>query len=212
MLDSYSISIIEDDANFLEAIVMMVDQEANLHILNTYSNTEEALENFSEAVADIVMVDINLPKMSGIQCVANLKIKHPKTLFLMCTSSEDSDKIFASLQAGASGYILKTDGINKITGAIYELLDGGSPMSASIARKVVESFNRITIKNNMLQDLTLRETEVLDLLAKGLLSKEVADLLNVSTGTIRKHIQHIYEKLHVNTRVEAVNLYLKREA
>ena len=128
----------------------------------------------------------------------------------MCTSYEDDDKIFQSLKAGASGYILKTDGPVKIINALNELFEGGSPMSSSIARKVVASFSKVDASNINVETLTSREREILDSLARGRMNKEVAAELEISIGTVRKHIQHIYEKLHVNTRVEAVNLYLKR--
>ena len=131
-------------------------------------------------------------------------------LFLMCTAYEDNEKIFDSLKAGASGYILKTEGPGKILDALDEMLAGGSPMSSSIARKVVASFASAVDQNPAIEVLSDREKEVLDNLAKGLIGKEVADALNISSGTVRKHVQNIYKKLHVNTRVEAVNLYLKR--
>ena len=131
-------------------------------------------------------------------------------LFLMCTAYEDNDKIFSSLKAGASGFILKSDGPAKIMEALSEMLKGGSPMSSSIARKVVGSFKQLEAVHELVHTLTEREKETLNLLAVGLMNKEVADKLNISAATVRTHIQHIYEKLHVNTRVEAVNMYLKR--
>lgn len=131
-------------------------------------------------------------------------------LFLMCTAYEDNDKIFDSLKAGATGYILKTEGPKKIIEALDDLIAGGSPMSSSIARKVVASFTQMGKENALIETLSDREKEVLDQLAKGLIGKEVADRLDISWGTVRKHVQNIYKKLQVNTRVEAVNLYLKR--
>jgi DNA-binding NarL/FixJ family response regulator len=159
---------------------------------------------------DAVLMDINLPGSSGITCVASLKNLFPKMLFLMCTAYEDNDKIFNSLKAGASGYILKSEGPAKIMEALAEMLLGGSPMSSSIARQVVNSFKQQEVKNEMVMILTDREKSVLDLLAKGMMNKEVAGELDISPATVRTHIQRIYEKLQVNTRVEAVNLYLKR--
>jgi len=140
-------------------------------------------------------------------------------LFMMCTAYEDNEKIFDSLKAGASGYILKTEGPQKILEALEDIIAGGSPMSSSIARKVVASFNSMGTENSMVEALSDREKEVLEHLAKGLIGKdlakgligkEVADALNISWGTVRKHVQNIYKKLQVNTRVEAVNLYLNR--
>ncbi len=208
--EKHYISIIEDDPQFLEALLMLIDVDNSLQVISSFTNAEQALEDIGNNLPDVVIVDINLPKLNGIQCLASLKAQFPKLLFLICSSYEDGDKIFESLKAGASGYILKTDGATKITTAIKDLLDGGSPMSAQIARKVVESFNANQAKNLELTALTKKEIAVLELLSKGFLSKEVADGLSMSTGTVRKHIQHIYEKLHVNTRVEAVNLFLKR--
>jgi len=130
--------------------------------------------------------------------------------FLMCTAYEDNEKIFSSLKAGASGYILKSEGPGKILAALDEMLTGGSPMSGSIARKVVNSFSAFSAKDQLIQELTDREREILNLIATGLMNKEVAAKLFISTATVKTHIQHIYEKLQVNTRVEAVNLYLNR--
>jgi len=159
---------------------------------------------------DVVLMDINLPGASGISCVNALKTMFPQMLFMMCTAYEDNEKIFDSLKAGASGYILKTEGPQKILEALEDIIAGGSPMSSSIARKVVASFNSMGTENSMVEALSDREKEVLEHLAKGLIGKEVADALNISWGTVRKHVQNIYKKLQVNTRVEAVNLYLNR--
>lgn len=175
-----------------------------------FKNAEDAIDHIPDIHPAAVLMDINLPDASGIQCVVTLKSKFPDILFLMCTAYEDNDKIFSSLKAGASGYILKTDGPAKIVEALDELFAGGSPMSSSIARKVVASFSGLPAGNHLVQRLSDREEAVLHCLAKGLMNKEVADSLQISQGTVKKHIQHIYEKLHVNTRVEAVNLYLGR--
>jgi NarL family two-component system response regulator LiaR len=159
---------------------------------------------------DVVLVDGNLPGFSGIDCVAILKKTCPNILFLMCTSFEDDDKIFKSHEAGASGYILKTEGPTRIIGALEDLFEGGSPISSSIARKVVASFSKFGSQQANVEVLTARDNEILELLSTGKMNKEVADALQISTGTVRKHIQNIYEKLHVNTRVVAVNIYHKR--
>jgi NarL family two-component system response regulator LiaR len=189
---------------------LMIQFTENYQLVSAFENAEEAIEKLPEFDADAILMDINLPGDSGIECVKRLKALFPKMLFLMCTSYEDDDKIFQSLKAGASGYILKTDGPVKIINALDELFEGGSPMSSSIARKVVASFSKVNINDANVATLTLREKEILDSLARGRMNKEVANELDISIGTVRKHIQHIYEKLHVNTRVEAVNLYLKR--
>lgn len=204
------VSIVEDDRDLREAMSLMIQFTENYQLVSAFENAEEAIEKLPEFDADAILMDINLPGDSGIECVKRLKALFPKMLFLMCTSYEDDDKIFQSLKAGASGYILKTDGPVKIINALDELFEGGSPMSSSIARKVVASFSKVNINDANVATLTLREKEILDSLARGRMNKEVANELDISIGTVRKHIQHIYEKLHVNTRVEAVNLYLKR--
>lgn len=204
------ICIIEDKADLREAMNMMIELSAAYQLGGSFNNAEEAIKRIPDILPDVVLMDINLPGMSGIGCVNSLKIRFPEMLFLMCTAYEDEDKIFDSLKAGASGYILKTEGPVKIIEAIDDLVAGGSPMSGSIARKVVASFNHLENENELLTSLSDREKDVLENLAKGLISKEVADVLNISNGTVRKHVQNIYKKLQVNTRVEAVNLFLNR--
>lgn len=204
------ICIIEDKADLREAMNMMIELSSAYQLGGSFSNAEEALKKITDILPDVVLMDINLPGMSGIGCVTILKSQFPDMLFLMCTAYEDEDKIFDSLKAGASGYILKTEGPVKIIEAIDELVAGGSPMSGSIARKVVASFNSLEKENELLTSLSDREKDVLENLAKGLISKEVADVLHISNGTVRKHVQNIYKKLQVNTRVEAVNLFLNR--
>lgn len=205
-----NICIVEDDRDLREAMSLMVQFTEHYELVSAFQNAEEALEKRDSIEVDAVLMDINLPGDSGIECVRKWKALSPKILFLMCTSYDDDDKIFQSLKVGASGYILKTDGPVKIINALDELFEGGSPMTGSIARKVVASFSKMNHNNSHVTTLTQREREILDALARGRMNKEVANELEISIGTVRKHIQHIYEKLHVNTRVEAVNLYLKR--
>jgi NarL family two-component system response regulator LiaR len=204
------IGIVEDDRDLREALSMMIQFTDQYELVGAFENAEIALEKLPHLEVDAVLMDINLPGESGIVCVNKLKSICPTLLVLMCTSYEDDVKIFQSLEVGASGYILKTEWPAKIIGALDELFEGGSPMSSSIARKVVASFSKMESQNKLTESLTLREKEILNLLAKGQMNKEVASALEISNGTVRKHIQNIYEKLHVNTRVEAVNLYLKR--
>ncbi|MDR3714469.1 MAG: response regulator transcription factor [Puia sp.] len=210
MSDKKIICIVEDKDELRHAMTTMVEMTEGLIAGGSYANAEEALPAISEVRPDAVLMDINLPGNSGISCVLALKNLFPKILFLMCTAYEDNDKIFNSLKAGASGYILKSEGPAKIMEALAEMLRGGSPMSSSIARQVVNSFKRQEVRNEMVMILTEREKSVLDLLARGMMNKEVAGELDISPATVRTHIQRIYEKLQVNTRVEAVNLYLKR--
>jgi NarL family two-component system response regulator LiaR len=204
------IGIVEDNHDLREAMAMMIQYANQFELAGVFENAEDAIKSLPELDVDAVLMDVNLPGYNGYECVSILKSKIPKLLFLMCTSYEDDEIIFKSLKAGASGYILKTDGPIKIIDALVDLFEGGSPMSNSIARKVVASFSKFENINENVQMLTSRENEILELLATGKMNKEVADFLKISNGTVRKHIQNIYEKLHVNTRVEAVNVYLKR--
>ncbi len=205
-----TICIVEDKTDLRDGMGMMIEMSDLYTLGGSYANAEEALRKIPVVQPDAVLMDINLPGQSGIACVNALKAMFPDMLFLMCTAYEDNDKIFDSLKAGASGYILKTEGPQKILESLDDMLAGGSPMSSNIARKVVASFTRLGNENSIIESLSDREKEVLDNLAKGLIGKEVADVLHISSGTVRKHVQNIYKKLHVNTRVEAVNLYLKR--
>ena len=204
------ICIVEDKDDLREALSFMIQFSEGYILGGAYNNAEAALEALPDIMPDAVLMDINLPGVNGIACVNRLKAQFPQMQFLMCTAYEDNDNIFDSLKAGASGYILKTEGPAKIMNALTEMLAGGSPMSSSIARKVITSFAGMEKENTLVQNLSDREKDVLKLLSKGLMNKEVADNLFITIGTVRKHIQNIYEKLHVNTRVEAVNLFLKR--
>jgi NarL family two-component system response regulator LiaR len=210
MAEKKLICIVEDKNDLREAMGMMIQLSSDYVLGGTYANAELAMKFIPEVQPDVVLMDINLPGASGISCVNSLKSLYPDMLFMMCTAYEDNDKIFDSLKAGASGYILKTEGPQKILEALDDVIAGGSPMSSSIARKVVASFNTLGGENTIIEALSDREKMVLEHLAKGLIGKEVADALNISWGTVRKHVQNIYKKLQVNTRVEAVNLFLKR--
>lgn len=204
------ICIVEDKNDLREAMELMIQLHEGYELGGSFANAEEAMEKIPAIEPDAVLMDINLPGISGIRCVNALKTMFPEMLFLMCTAYEDNTKIFDSLKAGASGYILKTEGPKIIMQSLEEMILGGSPMSSVIARKVVASFANMSKENALIETLSEREKMVLEKLAKGLIGKEVADELQISAGTVRKHVQNIYKKLQVNTRVEAVNLYLKR--
>ncbi|MEO6668002.1 MAG: response regulator transcription factor [Ferruginibacter sp.] len=204
------ICIVEDKNDLREAMELMIQLHEGYELGGSFANAEEAMEKIPAIEPDAVLMDINLPGISGIRCVNALKTMFPEMLFLMCTAYEDNTKIFDSLKAGASGYILKTEGPKIIMQSLEEMILGGSPMSSVIARKVVASFANMSKENALIETLSEREKMVLEKLAKGLIGKEVADELQISGGTVRKHVQNIYKKLQVNTRVEAVNLYLKR--
>jgi DNA-binding NarL/FixJ family response regulator len=208
--DKISICIVEDNNNFREALCSAISLSSKYMLLGSFSNAENAKKVIPTLYPDIVIVDINLPGSSGINLVASLKNEFPKILFLMCTAFEDDDKIFKSLIAGANGYILKNDGLDALFIALSDLLNGGGPMSKTIAKKVINSFNIKSQQQSSNQILTNKEIIVLEFIAKGLLNKEVAKEMNISVFTVQKHLQNIYQKLHVNTRIEAVNMFLKR--
>lgn len=210
-MEEISVCIVEDNKDIrqaLEQIVMMAD---GFIMLGSFPNAEEALTGLPQLLPHVVLMDINLGQMSGIECVGLLKPKFPEMLFMMCTVYEEDEKIFEALAAGANAYILKKTTPSRLLEAIRELYEGGAPMSSQIARKVVAAFApKPQIHNQSLDTLSNREAEILQLLSKGLLYKEIAHQLNIAQETVRKHVYHIYEKLHVNNRVEAVNKYFGR--
>jgi len=211
-----TVCIVEDNKDIRSALEQIIQMSDGYTLLATYSNAQEALKNIPFVKPDIVLMDINLGEgENGIYCVRHLKPEHPEILFMMCTVYEDDEKIFEALSAGASGYILKKTAPHKLLEAIKELHEGGAPMSSQIARKVVAAFQHKQRTENRVHEkslnlLTNREKEILELLAKGLLYKEIAAQLFISPETVRKHVYHIYEKLHVNNRVEAINKFYGR--
>ncbi len=204
------VAIVEDDKEMREGLEAIVRFHPQLKCLASYPSAEEALAQISGIVPDIVLMDIHLPGISGIECVKQLKPILPQTQFMMCTVYEDSETVFDSLCAGATGYLLKNSPPGKITDAIMDLYHGGSPMSSTIARKVINTFKPESKKNTEVDNLTKREHELLELLAKGYRYKEIADKLFISFDTVRTHIHNIYEKLHVQSRTEAVNKVFPR--
>ena len=211
-----AVCIVEDNKDIRSALEQIVQMSDGYTLLASYSNARDALKNIPLVLPDIVLMDINLGEgENGIDCVRQLKAEHPEILFMMCTVYEDDEKIFEALTAGASGYILKKTAPHKLLEAIKELQEGGAPMSSQIARKVVAAFQQkqlaeVSIHEKSLSLLSNREREILELLAKGLLYKEIAAQLFISQETVRKHVYHIYEKLHVNNRVEAINKFYGR--
>ena len=197
--------IVEDDKEMREGLELIIRSNPTLECIATYSSGEEALETIPPNIPDIVLMDIHLPGISGIECVKKLKPSLAFTQFMMCTVYEDNENVFDSLCAGATGYLLKNSPPSKITEAIIDLYHGGSPMSSVIARKVIQTFKPTTGQNKDIEKLTNREREMLDLLAKGYRYKEIADQLSISFETVRTHIHNIYEKLHVQSRTEALN-------
>ena len=211
------ICIVDDNKDIRSALEQIIQMSDGYQLLGAYESVQDALKFIPIIKPEVVLMDINLGEgESGIDCVRHLKADNPDILFMMCTVYEDDEKIFEALTAGASGYILKKTAPHKLLEAIRELQAGGAPMSSQIARKVVEAFQQRQISEQPLTEhkslklLSNREKEILELLAKGLLYKEIAAQLFISQETVRKHVYHIYEKLHVNNRVEAINKFFGR--
>lgn len=203
---SISIAIVEDLDVVRNGLKDFISLSTDFLVVGSYKSGEEALQKLPDAKPDIVIMDINLPGMNGIECIRQVKDKSPGTQFMMFTVYENDDKVFEALKAGASGYLLKNTGLLHIAESVKELHEGGSPMSANIARKMVNLVRGDSDKKTPFLDiLSNREKEILQLLAKGLLYKEIAEQLNITTGTVRIHIHKIYEKLHVQNRTEAIN-------
>lgn len=204
------VAIVEDDIKVRKSLEVLIEGSFGFNCFATYGDGESALRGLPKEKPDVVLMDINLPKMNGIECVQKLKQKMPDMLIIMLTVYEDTQKIFSSLKAGAVGYLLKSSRPDEIIQAVTDVYEGGSPMTTQIARKVVQSFYRDDSKNNEIVHLTEREHEILDLLSKGYIYKEIADQLFISPDTVHNHLRHIYEKLHVHSRTEAVVKYLKK--
>lgn len=202
-----TVSIVEDNDQFRIALEGVVKGQNDFALVGSYSSAEKAIHALPDAPPDIVISDISLPGMRGTELIVKIKDKMSKTQFMVCSIHDDDDTVFEALKSGASGYILK-DPITseEIVKAIRELYNGGSPMSPFIARKVISSFQKPVVSDpNSL--LSQREKEVLELLAKGMLYKEIAEKLEVSHETVKKHLKNIYQKLHVQNKIEALNKF-----
>ena len=203
---SITIAIVEDLDVVRNGLKDFISLNTDFIVISTFKTGEEALIELPQITPDIVIMDINLPGMNGIECIRQVKSKSPKTQFMMFTVYENDEKVFEALKAGASGYLLKNTGLLQIAESLKELHEGGSPMSANIARKLVNVFrNDKSNEAAHIDVLSTRENEILQLLAKGLLYKEIAERLQITTGTVRQHIHKMYEKLHVQNRTEAIN-------
>jgi DNA-binding NarL/FixJ family response regulator len=205
-----SVAIVEDNDKIRDGLSLLIDGSEGFNCLATYSNAEDALKYLPGQKPDVVLMDIQLPKMSGIECVENLIQKSPDLQIMMLTVYEDNEQVFKSLAAGATGYILKRTPPAELLEAIRELHEGGSPMSDQIARKVVQTFQQIGKSSKETEILSERETEILSFLAKGYQDKEIAEKFFLSVKTIRTHLRNIYKKLHVHSRTEAVLKYLRK--
>ena len=204
------IAVVEDDKTVREGLQMLLNGSPGFSCITAYGSGEDALAGLPEILPDVVLMDINLPGINGIECILKLKEQELPLLFIMLTVFEDADAIFRSLSAGACGYLLKHTPPAKLLEAIQDVYRGGSPMSGEIARKVVQSFQQPAIKTVTNVSLTKREEEILGFLAQGFFYKEIAGSLSISVETVRTHIRNIYEKLQVRTRTEAILKYLKK--
>ena len=213
-----SIAIVEDNNDIRHALEQIINMADGFSLSCSCVNGEEALATIPHLNPKVVLMDINLGGINGIECVKILKESNPAILFMMCTALEEDESIFQALKAGASGYILKKTTPPKLLEAIQELYEGGAPMSSQIARKVVAAFrSQINEEAQLSKErmgsfntLSKREKEILETLAKGLLYKEIADRFGISKETVKKHVYSIYEKLHVGNRIEAINKYYGR--
>jgi len=202
-----AVSIVEDDSQARKILAGWVNRAAGFRLAGEWGDAESALKNLPQKAPNVVLMDINLPGMSGVEAVKRLKPELPATQFVMLTVYEDADHIYSALAAGATGYLLKQTPREELLSALEEVHRGGSPMTSNIARKVVQSFGHTSAAVADGEGLSPREQEVLELLARGYLYKEIADRLNISVPTVNTYVRRIYEKLHVRSRGQAVAKY-----
>lgn len=202
------IALVEDKRDVRESWARLIDSFPDFRCMCQCTSAEEALKAIPMAKPDVILMDIFLPRMSGIECTARLKLTLPKTPIIMLTASDDDEMVFMALEAGADGYLLKRTKPGDLRSALLDVLTGGAPMTSEIARRVVEYFRQKARGRDESINLTAREEETLVLLSKGYSNKEIADRLNLSVETVRSHLKHIYEKMHVRSRAEAVARYM----
>lgn len=207
-----TVSIVEDNEQLRGTLARVLNRAEGFKCLSHYGDAESALESLPKDRPEVVLMDINLPGMNGVECVRKLKTTAPSIQVVMLTVYEDTDNIFNALAAGAAGYLLKRTKSAELLEAIREVHRGGSPMTTHIARKVTQSFQRAGPSSQPTENLSEREQEVLDCLSQGFLYKEIAEKLGISYETVHTYIRRIYEKLQVRTRTEAVAKFLKRES
>ncbi|MCZ7640095.1 MAG: response regulator transcription factor [Verrucomicrobia bacterium] len=205
-----TISLVEDNDQLRGTLSRLLARVEDFQFLTAYANGEDALAGLPQERPDVVLMDINLPGLNGVECVRRLKPLAPDTQIIMLTVYEDTDNIFNALAAGATGYLLKRTPRAELIDAIRDVRRGGSPMTAHIARKVVQSFQRAGTSPQPTENLSEREQQVLDCLSQGLIYKEIAEKLGISYETVHTYIRRIYEKLQVRTRTEAVAKFLRR--
>jgi len=203
------ISIVEDRIEIRNSLVRGINRTNDIECIGNYSSAEEALNQIPKNIPELVLMDVGLPKMNGIECLLRLKAEHEDLDFLMFTVFDNGELVFEALKAGASGYILKEEGVQGVVNAIREFKAGGAPMSRSIAKSVLASFSKKTIdKTKHFENLTNQQLKILEYLATGLLNKEIADRLGITERTVKQHNSTIYKKLQVNNRTEAAKIYL----
>ena len=205
------VALVEDDEGIRASLTTLIRRTPALRLAGEYPDAETALKEIPRRPPDVVLMDINLPGMNGVECVRQLKASLPAVQFLMLTVYEDSDSLFNSLKAGASGYLLKRTASARLLDAIRDVHAGGSPMTPQLARRVVQFFSRPPQEQPPATHLTAGEREFLDQLAKGYAYKEIADRMNIRIDTVRSYVRTVYEKLHVHSRTEAVVKYLRTE-
>jgi DNA-binding NarL/FixJ family response regulator len=200
-----TVAIVEDLDEVRDGLTQFINGDPEFDVVEVFTNAEKAVLSLPRLQPDIVIMDINLPGMNGIDCIISVKERCPGTQFMMFTVYENDEKVFEALKAGASGYLLKKTPPAKIVDSLRELFHGGSPMSSNIARKLVTIYQTKEGLHKTSLLLSPRENEILEWLSKGLLYKEIGEKLSIATGTVRQHIHKIYEKLHVQNRTEAIN-------
>jgi DNA-binding NarL/FixJ family response regulator len=202
------VALVEDQKEIRENWTRLIDSFADFKCVCTCSTGEEALRVIPAVRPDVILMDIFLPRMSGIECTARFKESLPKAQIVILTAVDDDEMVFLALEAGADGYLLKRTKPTDLRAALLDVLGGGAPMTSEIARRVVESFRRVSRNRQETVRLTAREEEVLVMLSKGYSNKEIADKISLSVETVRSHLKHIYEKMHVRSRTEAVARYM----
>ena len=207
------IAFVEDNNLFYQSLKLLLLESEEFDIVGMFSNAESLIKDFPYILPEIVLMDINLPGISGVEAVSVIKKDYPETKLIILTVLEDDDNVFNSLKAGADGYLLKKDSLEKITEKILLIKEGGAPITSSIAKKIIDYFKSENDRNNALEinTLTPRESEVLNHISNGLLNKEIADKLFLSIDAIKKIAQSIYEKLQVRNRSEAIRKYLNNK-
>ncbi len=208
--ETITISVVEDDVKIRCNLARLIDSAGGFACVSQHPDAEYALKELPITRPQIVLMDINLPAMNGVECVRRLKALLPETQVVMLTVYENTAMIFDALSSGAAGYLLKRSSPEEIIAAIRDVHSGGSPMTSHIARKVVESFQKIANPSHDYQTLSIREQEVLQKLAQGYTYQEIADLLRITYATVHTHIRHIYEKLHVQSRTQAITIHLQQ--